>query len=434
MFKTKLKKTTIAIFILSVCLNFSMALEPGSGLYVKNKNKNIQIIKVSIAVKSGKRVKDAAEQAVRILKKISGKKVTLSTVTKMPVDRVGTLFIGNIIGESKEVVKKLKDIKCGYIVDIDKSSIQIIGTNPYYTYMGLFRFFQRLGAEFYVRADTLERYYPKSKDIVETLPEKKALVVDSGWIEKPRFFNIDSGDRGIYTAKITGVSRSAASATHGLERMLVPYKKYGKQHPEFYSSTKHLCMSNPEVQKIAKQNIIKWMDKHPEAIYFNVGHADAPKWCECENCKKMGASNERYMKFVNMLAAEAIKKHPDKKLVAIAYTPFTEAPPKTCKPADNVAILFCPYFWGGARSQSHALEAPVNNVAYTHFKQWLKILTPEKMICFEYIRPYQFELYPDVMLNATIGDMKLYASHPQVEAMVFCGWPCGQSRCMPLCE
>ncbi len=407
----------------------AIADKTDSGLYIEYSGKNIPVIKVAIARDAGPRVRDAARNAQRIIEKLSEKKVALVKLSGMPAKTNGTLFIGNIPGEADSISGKLKSLKYGYIVNKDKGSVQIVGTNPYYSYIGLFRFFQKLGANFYVRPDTLERYKKERKDLVETFPENKTMIVKSGWNEKPRFLNLDSGR---YIAPVTGQGRSAASATHGMAPMLLPCRKYAKNHPEYYSRAckgkladirAHLCMSNPEVQRIAKENLIKWMDKYPKDVYFNLGHADSADWCTCENCKAMGASNERYFKFINILASEAIKKYPEKKLVAIAYTPFTEAPPENFKPAKNVTILFCPYFWGGAKSQSHGLDSDVNQVAMTHFKEWMKILAPGQMISFDYVRIYFISLYPDLMLDANIDNMKLYARYPQVETVIHCGWP-----------
>ena len=184
--------------------------------------------------------------------------------------------------------------------------------------------------------------------------------------------------------------------------MLVPYEKYGKSNPEYYTTNKYgkrgitaknaqLCYSNPTVRKLAKENLLKWIAKYPQAVYFSLGHTDSGNWCACKKCIAKGSPSERNIKFINMLAAETIKKYPTKKLVALAYTPYTEAPPTTVKPAKNVVILFCPYAWGGAKSQTNPITHERNKVSFKHLKQWLKILEPGQMIMFDYVAPLFYQ-------------------------------------------
>ena len=413
------------------CMGVLTARGAPPGLYVRDSGMEVPIRQVALAENAPPRVRDAARHAARILGKVSGQAPPILELTATPGDLSGTLMLGECPGGNGAPAAELEQLGCGYVVVADGPNLRLRGVHPYYTYIGVFRFFQKLGAEFYVRPDTLERYFRERTDLVEAVPVGERLVVKTGWSEKPRFLNLDAGP---HVARVRGTDGTMMTATHGMTPMLLPYERYAEDHPEYYTrhpaggheigpGTAHLCLANPETLAIATTNLIAWMDACPAATYFDVGHADAPTWCRCEACEALGPPNERYMRFVNLLAAAAAAKHPDKRLMALAYSPFSEPPPQQHPPADNVVVTFCPYSWGGARSQAHPLEDPVNQVALGHFRGWLDLLGPRQMIGFEYTRIYPFPLYPNVMIDASIGNLRLYAAHPEVFAVTWAGLP-----------
>src|SRR5205814_2383762 len=77
-----------------------------------------------------------------------------------------------------------------------------------------------------------------------------------------------------------------------------------------------------------------WFAKNPEAPVVSMGHNDGDGWCDCERCQAFAASvqppysrSERYWDWVNRVARELAKTHPDKLVATIAYgTPAT--PPR----------------------------------------------------------------------------------------------------------
>ena len=84
--------------------------------------------------------------------------------------------------------------------------------------------------------------------------------------------------------------------------MLVPFEKYGKDHPEYYALVKgkrdtnthgggpQLCVANPEVIEIAAAAAIKHLDEHPGLGNISVRQADTDAYCRCEACE---AINQR---------------------------------------------------------------------------------------------------------------------------------------------
>jgi hypothetical protein len=127
----------------------------------------------------------------------------------------------------------------------------------------------------------------------------------------------------------------------------IPYEKYFKRHPEYFSSLNgiripdgQLCLSNPDVLEITISYLKEKMKEKPEALFWSVSQNDTYKPCECDNCKKEYEEYDGYsgamVHFVNKVAEE----FPDKVISTLAYQ-YTRSAPTKIKPADNVNIMFC---------------------------------------------------------------------------------------------
>ncbi len=137
---------------------------------------------------------------------------------------------------------------------------------------------------------------------------------------------------------------------------LVPFSKYGEEHPEYYALVEgkrdtethgggpQLCVTNPEVIQIAAAMVIQHLDEHPDAENVSVSQADTARYCRCEKCEELNQREETPMgsqlTFVNSVAEIVEKKHPDVKIGTLAYW-YTRKPPKTIRPRDNVQIQLC---------------------------------------------------------------------------------------------
>ena len=111
-----------------------------------------------------------------------------------------------------------------------------------------------------------------------------------------------------------------------------------------FRNTLNLCWSNPEVQRIATETVLRWFELCPETKMISViqgDGTDSSDLCQCDNCKKFGLScTDRYLRFVNILAKAVGKKYPDKLILAWAYC-MTIDPPVKVIPEPNVIISYC---------------------------------------------------------------------------------------------
>ena len=125
----------------------------------------------------------------------------------------------------------------------------------------------------------------------------------------------------------------------------VPRGKYAKDHPEYFalikgkrdSSKNHLCISNPNVQDLIYQEMLRSADAG--FSWVQLAQTDGYQPCQCESCKAIHPDpGERLWIMHNDLAKRLDKTRPAVKVVIIAYGP-TSIPPKTIdRLSDNVMV------------------------------------------------------------------------------------------------
>lgn len=119
------------------------------------------------------------------------------------------------------------------------------------------------------------------------------------------------------------------------------------EHPEYFglyngerNRKAEPCLSNPEVRKIMKQNLEKFMNEKPDCLYWSVSQNDDNAYCQCENCKKIDDYDESPMGSVLNFVNEVADEFPDKVISTLSYW-YTRKPPKHTRPHKNVHIMTC---------------------------------------------------------------------------------------------
>ena len=161
------------------------------------------------------------------------------------------------------------------------------------------------------------------------------------------------------------------SACHTFDNY-VPAAKYLKEHPEYFSLVKgkrvggqsigQLCLTNPDIKRIVVENLLEQIAKGeadaakagvPAPRVYDVSMNDNHNRCQCDACKAEEAKynpSGLYLNFVNAIAAEVKKTHPNIYIGTLAYF-FTEEPPKGgVRAAENVVVRLCDTGSNGAAS------------------------------------------------------------------------------------
>ena len=146
---------------------------------------------------------------------------------------------------------------------------------------------------------------------------------------------------------------------HSFGRYL-PWKTYGKDHPEYfceiggrrpaevaddqYDPGVEPCLTNPDVLRIVTEAVLRDLDEHPEWRSISVSQNDNTRFCTCTACRAIdereGSPMGSLLTFVNAVADEVAKRHPDVLVGTLAYK-YSRKPPLTITPRPNVQIQLC---------------------------------------------------------------------------------------------
>ena len=182
---------------------------------------------------------------------------------------------------------------------------------------------------------------------------------------------------------------------------LVPPEKYFAEHPEYYSEIggkrvgpehTQLCLTNPEVLRIATETVLRWIEEAPEATIFSVSQNDWDNYCECANCRalaeKEGGQSGPLLHFVDDLADAIWAKHPDKVIDTLAYQ-YTRKPPRKVKPRPNVVVRLCSI----ECCFVHPLESDSFNESFRKdIEGWSKIC--KRLWIWDYVINYSHSIMP----------------------------------------
>jgi hypothetical protein len=128
---------------------------------------------------------------------------------------------------------------------------------------------------------------------------------------------------------------------------LVPPEKYFQQHPEYFSMLKgnrtpkgQLCLTNPDVFRIAVDELRACMREKPNSHFWSVSQNDTYVPCECDSCRAIdtaeGSPSGSILAFVNRVADE----FPNQTISTLAYE-YSRSAPRHIKPRPNVNIMLC---------------------------------------------------------------------------------------------
>ncbi len=138
----------------------------------------------------------------------------------------------------------------------------------------------------------------------------------------------------------------SATMGHHSFRYFLPPDEFFADHPDYFalldgqrSRDGQLCTSNPAVVEAMAERVCGFFSDHPGiemiGLWPNDGHG---WWCQCEACLALEPQRpafwgddsvrrtDTYLRFVNEIAEIVAQEHPDRRLSALAYHNYVEAP------------------------------------------------------------------------------------------------------------
>lgn len=198
---------------------------------------------------------------------------------------------------------------------------------------------------------------------------------------------------------------------------LVPPDTYFEAHPEYFSlihgkrvgnaCDAQLCLTNPDVLRIATAQVLRWIETMPDVPIFDVSQNDGDGACECDACMALvqeeGSQHGPILRFVNAIADAVAARHPDKWIETLAYH-YSTRPPALTRPRPNVIIRLCHvgnYFRGFAEDDRGSGFAE-------YLDAWSKVTS--RIFIWHYATNFGHYLAPNQNLLGLAKDIKTYAA------------------------
>jgi hypothetical protein len=309
----------------------------------------------------------------------------------------------------------------GFVLRTEGKHLVIAGGKPRGTMYGVYTFLDGLGCRWFTTEVSVVPKRPTL--IVKPLDESQRPAFE---YREPFFaeaFDKDWAARN----KVNGSSQRLDASTGGKVSYfpfvhsaysILPPKEYFQDHPEYYAMVDgkrrgddaQLCFTNPDVLRLTVQTVLKWIDQHPEASIISVSQNDTQGWCECENCHRVeqeegGAHSGPILRFVNAVAAEVGKTHPDKLIDTLAYW-YSEPPPSKVRPLPNVRVRLCPI----GVCEAHPYERCEHDRYFLdHLRAWARITN--QLYIWHYVTNFSHYLMPFPDFDELAADIPLYKNN-----------------------
>ncbi len=421
--------------VIVLCLSLLSMPLPGAVQTLNLVRKGISSYSICLAAEASPSERRGAEELQRFLEEMSGSKLPILNDTS-PLPETAIL-----IGRSRYTdtfrpriaFESLGDE--GFALRTEGKRLVIAGGRKRGTMYGVYTFLEKLGCRWFTRDI---RRIPRAPDIA--IPPLNEDHRPSFEYREPFFteaFDKDWAARN----KVNGASMKLDESSGGKITYypfvhsfytMIPPEKYFAAHPEYFSlidgQRRHergqLCLTNPGLLKESVQNVLGWIREHPDAGIYSVSQNDWTGWCECDQCRRAeleegGVHSGPLLRFVNALAAEIEKIHPDKLIDTLAYW-YTEEPPTRVRPRKNVRIRLCPI----GVCQAHPYEqCPRNAYFMKNLRDWSKITG--QLYIWHYNTNFAHYLAPFPDFDELAADIPMYGRNGVVGLFMEGAYPEG---------
>jgi hypothetical protein len=212
---------------------------------------------------------------------------------------------------------------------------------------------------------------------------------------------------------------------HTFYRYVSPDQHF-KEHPEWFSLINgkrtaeqgQLCLTNPSLRQFFLRQLKTFINESRETArqkgspppeVFSVSQNDWTGACQCEACQAIAKDQESeagpLLDFVNYLADAIRSEYPEVCIDTLAYW-YTEKPPKTIKPRDNVIIRLCDV----GSNYIKPITDPENKPFREHLLRWSAIA--RNLRIWDYAVTYgPYSGFPLPTLQTYAADFRFYTQH-----------------------
>ncbi len=205
-------------------------------------------------------------------------------------------------------------------------------------------------------------------------------------------------------------------------------RSYTQSNPEYFALVNgkrltdgkgQICSTSDEAADAAANELIKLLDENPAAGYAALSHGDNHNFCRCERCEKAYEKSsfaEVYLTCLNKIASKVGKKHPNVKLVMLAYEGMS-ALPDGFELEKNILVQYCSSI---CRSHAFGDKSCAHNVGCVkEFDKWASVSSG--LWIWDYPNCFKYELMPLPYYDLLLENVRFYAEHKAEGIFNECG-------------
>ncbi len=384
----------------------------------------------------------AAKELAGYLKRISGADVPI--VCENQFDGSTRIDVGTTRRTRAGLPEGFLKEEERVLIRSSAEGVVICGGSDRGTLYAVYRFLEMLGCR-WLAPEPENEIVPRRATLavselqLDTQPAFQWRLFIGGRRAESEPWGVKMGLNGLYTPEAAADNGACCYYPAGFDSVhtwwkIVPNDPYFKEHPEWFSLLggkrvpgdvhgRQLCVTAPGLADEFAANVIRVFDDDPKCRLMSISPNDGYGWCQCPACTdldkrmcggrttKQGLGAERPFRgdrvfwFANEVATRVAEKHPDKKLLVLAYVNYAE-PPDTVRPHPNVVPFLCHY---APADYARAINDPASE-PNSQFNELLKgwgEITPNVLI-YSYVSKSMWWQLPRPVLKNFAADIKYF--------------------------
>jgi hypothetical protein len=377
----------------------------------------------------------AAEELNLHIKKMSG--TILPVVTEGdPANVTGPrVYLGSTNTASQRGISVCGTMDDAFRIETNGGDLFLIGKGDRGSLYSVYEFLEQLGVR-WIMPSELGVMVPARKDIalknwmIAQEPDIHTRIngvhlTSPEFIEELNLWTVrmrcNAGFNAKWSEKIGG-SVGSGRTGHNY-RSLIDLDLYDS-HPEYFSlldgkredprTTRYwkMCLSNPDVRRIAVEKTITYLQANPQIDFFSLMPTDGRRWCQCEECKKLQDDKTNQSGPVFDFACHIIERvasrFPNVLFPVSSYGDYT-LPPKGFQPPKGLMLRVVLH-----GNYSRPVTDPANKKMMDILDAWKPYQLP--LAAYFYTWKMAYKELPWPLFRPLVEDIRLMRDHGTVMA------------------
>ena len=181
--------------------------------------------------------------------------------------------------------------------------------------------------------------------------------------------------------------------------------------PKSGQRSSQVCNTNPETTEALTRGVISLLREWPESRFVVVSQQDNKSYCRCQKCAELakaeGSMSGPYVAQANAIAEAVEKEIPGARILITAYS-WTQDPPKTIRPRENVIVEVAPVGLDFAHAIATGQDEQ-NRQWARQIEGWSRMAS--KMLVWFYSGNRGHYLMPNPDLDGLVANIKYLVDH-----------------------